>query len=134
MLKVYVMDRFLKRGPALRLTSAFRMEEALDRFADQFTDRAGAFPNKGSGGCANAVAERPALKEETENRCLRKIAAHVTEILDWNRPRQWSFSAPAEINEGILKNIPAPWHRHLHRNLKKDFVNVPPEQILSYFV
>lgn len=132
MLKVYVIDRFLRRGPALRLTKILPIEEVLEQDADRFTDRAGVFPNTGSG-YANAVAERPALKEETQNRGLRGIAASLTDVLDRSRPRQWSFAAPAEINEAILSFVPAPWHRHLRRNLKKDFVNVPPEEILPYF-
>ena len=130
-LKVYLLDPF--HSPNLRIVEEFRVKEAHGRFADEFTDQAGAFPNDGSAGQGNSIAERPTLIAEEEMRSFRRVAGKIDEVLRSARTSHWNFAAPAEINGAILDGLPAKWHATLRRNLKKDLVNFPPDEVLAHF-
>jgi hypothetical protein len=130
-LKVYLLDPF--HSPNLRLVEEFAVEEARGRFADEFTDQAGAFPNGGSAGQGNSIAERQSLIAENEMRSFRSIARKIIDVLRSARPARWDFAAPSEINGAILDGLPEELRRSLRRNLRKDLVNAPPADVLAHF-
>jgi hypothetical protein len=129
-LKVYLLDTQASVR-TLRLVQDIKVTEAHGRFADEFTDQAGAFPNGGTNGQGNSIAERPRLQAEAETRCRRQIAEHITEALRAAQPPRWSFAAPSELNGAVLKDVPADLRTTLVRNIKKDLVNAKPGDVLK---
>jgi len=115
------------------LVEDITLAEARQHFAQQFTDQAGAFPNGGSAGQGNSVAERMSLAAETEMRSFRKIAEHVQKIVRAHQPERWSFAAPAEINGAILDGVSEDCRKHLTQNIPKDLVNQPVSELMEQF-
>lgn len=132
-LKVYLLSK--TSTPKLRLAETVAINGARLRFADEFTDQAGAFPvSNGSGrGTATAIAERQHLIAEDENRSIRQISAKITEVLRANQPRRWSLAAPSAINSAIVDALPADIRDTLTRNLKKDLVKSSAGDVLDHF-
>ena len=132
-MKTYSIEAPPGETAAARLVDTFEIEESRGRFADEFTDVAGAFPNSGSGGRGNSVAERTQLATENELRAFRKLAAHIHKLIRQRHPRNWAFAAPAEINNAILADLPNECRQTLVRNLPKDLVNQPEDELLAHF-
>jgi len=107
------------------------VDEARDHFADQFTDQAGSFPNRGTNG--QGMAERMSLAAETEARSLRKLAIHLEQTVHSHHPQRWSFAAPARINQTLLNGLTEQNRQHLVQNIPKDLVNQPPGRLMSHF-
>jgi hypothetical protein len=116
-----------------RLVLETNLKEAHERYRDKVTDQAGSFPVAGSGGNANAIAERQGMEAEEDARLFKSVAEQVEEIIRQYQPMSWSFAAPAEINPAILNRVPADLQRILDRNVKRDLVNIPADSLLQHF-
>lgn len=128
-LKVYLLST--TSTPKLRLAETITINGNRKRFSEEFTDQAGAFPKPGVNGNSNGEQHNIAI--ENSNRSFRDLAKKITEVLEANQPRRWSFAAPAEINNAILESVPNELQDRLSRNLKKDLVNVPTSDVLDHF-
>jgi len=132
-MKVYTVKQPGGRAPMPHLVEDFTVDEVHDRYADQYTDQAGAFPNAGTLGQGNSTAERMTLEAENETRFFRKLASHLEEVVRTHRPERWSFAAPSEINGAILDGIPNDCRKTLVQNVPKDLVNQPAAGLLAHF-
>jgi Protein required for attachment to host cells len=130
-LLAYAIDRSA-RAPAARLLDSADFE-GQQRLGQQVTDKAGAFPVAGSGGQANASAERMTLVAELEMRNFRRIAARITALLHEHHADAWSFAAPSEINAAIVKDLQPALRETLVQNLPRDLTRVPPGELLDHF-
>jgi len=128
-LKIYALG---PEATSFQSIEEMRIENAHKRFAEEYTDEAGAFPNGGTAGHGNSVAERQQVAAENEMRSFRRIAAKIVDVLRAT-PAQWNFAAPEEINGAILDGVPDDLRATLKRNLKKDLVNVPANTLRDHF-
>ncbi|MDX2081662.1 MAG: host attachment protein [Terrimicrobiaceae bacterium] len=116
-----------------RLLDAMEIDEARGPFRENFSDRAGSFPDATSPGQANPTAERMNLAAEYEMRSFRAVAARVIELLREHAPERWAFAAPSEINGAILDGLPVDLRERLAKNVRRDLVNVPASDLLRHF-
>lgn len=116
-----------------RLVETFQVADAHGRYQDKLTDQAGAFPNSGTGGQGNSIAEKMSFEAENEARIFRVIAGQISSLLNQRRPEHWSFAAPSEINGAILDNLAPGLRAHLERNVARDLVKIDPAQLLAHF-
>jgi hypothetical protein len=131
--KAYEIKKTPTHGAAPRLVLETNLKEAHERYRDKVTDQAGGFPVPGSGGNANAIAERQRMKAEEDARLFRSVAEQISEILRQYQPLRWSFAAPAEINPAILERIPPDLRKILDSNVKRDLVKIPTDLLLQHF-
>jgi hypothetical protein len=131
--KAYEVKKTPTHGVMPRLVLETNLKEAHERYRDKVTDQAGSFPVAGSGGNANAIAERQGMEAEEDARLFKSVAEQVEEIIRQYQPMSWSFAAPAEINPAILNRVPADLQRILDRNVKRDLVNIPADSLLQHF-
>jgi hypothetical protein len=132
-LKAFAVDDTSGRGRAPRLLGTHRIEDAHGRFQDKYTDEAGAFPNGGSAGQGNSIAERQNLDEEIDSRIFRQLGGHITEILQQHQPERWAFAAPAQINGAILEEVAPELRKKLTHNVKRDLVRTDAQELLGRF-
>ena len=132
-LLAYAIDRST-RMPSLRLIDSTEFAEGHQRLSEQVTDKAGAFPVTGSGGQANAAAERMTLVAELDTRTLRRVADRITALLKEHCVESWDFAAPAEINRAILNSLQPSLRERLAQNLPLDLTHVPSKELLGHFV
>ena len=132
-MKVYTVEKPSGRAPMPHLVEDFTVDEVHDRYADRYTDEAGAFPDAGTLGQGNSIAERMTLEAEHEMRYFRKLASHLEEIVRTHQPERWSFAAPSEINGAILDGVPSECRKTLVQNVPKDLVNQPVAGLLAHF-
>jgi hypothetical protein len=132
-LKIYLLSK--TSTPKLRLAETVPVNGARLRFAEEFTDQAGAFPmSAGNGrGAATAIAERQSLLAEDEARSLRQIKAKIVEVLRANKPRRWSLAAPSAIHKALVEALPGDLRGTLSRCLKKDLVKSSAADVLEHF-
>jgi hypothetical protein len=132
-LKIYLLSK--TSTPKLRLAETVPVNGARLRFAEEFTDQAGAFPvSAGNGrGTATAIAERQSLLAEDEARSLRQITAKIVEVLRANKPRRWSLAAPSAIHNALVDALPGELRATLSRCLKKDLVKSSASDVLEHF-
>jgi hypothetical protein len=121
------------RSASLQLLDTFKIDEARGRYADEFTDNLGAFPNGGTNGQGNSSTERMDLAAENEMRSFRKLATRIEEIVRAEHPQRWAFAAPSEINGAILDGLATECRSTLAQNLRKDLVNLPTAELLEHF-
>jgi hypothetical protein len=132
-LKAFAVEQTPNRGPALRLVNSLELVDAHGKFRDKFTDQAGSFPNGGSDGQGNSIAERQELQAEMETRIFRQLASRITTLLREHQPSAWGFAAPSEINGAIIDGLDRDLHERLRWNLKRDLINTDPSELLSRF-
>ena len=132
-MKVYTVEKPGGRARMPHLVEDFIVDEVHDRYADQYTDQAGSFPNAGTLGQGNSIAERMSLEAENETRFFRKLATHLEEVVRTHQPERWSFAAPSEINGAILDGVPSDCRKTLVQNVPKDLVNQPVTGLLAHF-
>lgn len=132
-LKAFEVENNPTHGPAPRLVSALDFNEPRERYAEKFTDQAGAFPDGATNGQGNSIAERTKLAAEGEMRAFRTIAGEITELLKQHRPARWAFAAPSEINGAILDGLAPELKASLALNLPRDLVNTDPGELLGHF-
>jgi hypothetical protein len=121
------------RGPSARLMVSNDLVDGQERLSEKLTDKAGAFPIAGTGGQANAAAERMTLTAELECRTFRDIAKRIETIVNEKQPESWGFAAPSEINGAILDGIDTRVHERLTQNLHRDLTRLPPQEMLHRF-
>ncbi len=131
--KAYEVKNTPTHGAIPRLVLETNLKEAHERYRDKVTDQAGSFPAFGSGGNANAIAERQGIEAEEDARLFKSIAEQIEEIIRRYEPLHWSFAAPAEINPAILDRIPADLRKTLEHNVKRDLVKIPANSLLQHF-
>lgn len=133
-LKAFVVDKSpAGRSNFPRLVDSLFINESHQRYNEMFTDRAGGFPNAGSGGQGNSIAERMTLAAETETRTFQRLAQEMTIILKKHHPERWGFAAPSEINGAILDGVSQEYKKRLTVNLRQDLVNLPAGALLAHF-
>jgi hypothetical protein len=132
-LKAYAVEATSNRSAMPRLLESFQVADAHGRYQDKLTDQAGAFPNGGTAGHGNSIAERMSMEAENETRIFRLLAGQITNLLNQLRPEHWSFAAPSEINGAILDNLSPELRSHLDRNVPRDLVKTQPAELLSHF-
>ena len=135
-MKIFLWDHrrtLVPHPPSLRLVDIYRVEEAHQKYDERFTDQAGAFPNKGSAGNGNSMAERLPLEKETDSRIFRRLANKLTHFLSEHDSSDWAFAAPAEINGSILENLNIRLRRSLRQNILRDLTNVPVAELWEHF-
>jgi hypothetical protein len=132
-MKVYTVEQPGGRDPMPHLVEDFTVDEVHDRYADLYTDQAGSFPNAGTLGQGNSIAERMTLESEHEMRYFRKLASRLEQIVRARQPERWLFAAPSEINGAILDGVPNECRKTLVKNLPKDLVNQPAAGLLAHF-
>lgn len=120
-------------GQMPRLLESFDISAAPEKYQDRFSDQAGAFPNGGSNGQGNSIAERMTLDAEWEMRAFREIARRIGDLLERHQPTRWGFAAPSEINGAILDQLPAGGKDRLTRNVKRDLLKVDAKSLLQQF-
>ena len=130
-LKVYLLST--TSTPKLRLAETISINGARKRMSDEVTDQAGSFPKRGTTSHASSNGEQHHLATEHEHRSFRDLAKKITEVLQANQPKRWSFAAPSEINQSILEAVPNRLQERLSLNLKKDLVNMPTAKVLKHF-
>lgn len=131
--KAYALEPTVVRGTMPRLLQTFQIADAHGRYQDKVTDQAGAFPNSGTGGQGNSIAEKMSLEAENETRVFRIIADQITSLLHQHRPEHWSFAAPSEINRAILENLEPGLRVHLEKNVPQDLIKTSPSELLAHF-
>lgn len=125
--------RQTRHGPSPRLIAENNLKSAHEHYRDKLTDQAGAFPSTGSNGHANAIAERPSMEAEEDNRLFKSIAQQIEQLIRQYEPITWSFAAPAEINAHILERIPADLQETLTENVKRDLTKTQPAELTKHF-
>jgi len=132
-LKAYAVESTGYRSAMPRLLESFQIADAHGRYQDKLTDQAGAFPNGGTGGQGNSIAERMSMDAENQTRIFRLLAGQITSLLNQHRPEHWSFAAPSEINGAILDHLSPELRSHIERNVPRDLVKTQPSELLSHF-
>lgn len=132
-LKAFHVEGNNRGGFTPRLIALQKYYEPAQRYAEKFTDRAGAFPNGGTAGHGNAIAERMPLAAEEEMRAFRRLASEIEDLLRSHHPSHWAFAAPSEINGAILDGLPPHLHERLAINLPRDLVNIDATELLEHF-
>jgi hypothetical protein len=132
-LKAFSVDKTAERGSVPRLVETFKFPDAHGRFQDKVTDQAGGFPNGGSAGQGNSIAEEQNFESEMDLRVLRQVAERITSVLREHQPDAWSFAAPAEINRALVEGLDKDLQEKLHGNLQKDLIHTEPSELLARF-
>ncbi len=131
--KAYSVQKSPTHGLTASLADQVQFNEPHQRAADQLTDQAGAFPNAGTNGQGNSLAERGTLEIENDSRLFHRIGRTISEMVAKHEAVSWSLAAPAEINAQILKNVSPKLQGTLQRNLKHDYVKTPVRDIPKRF-
>lgn len=129
----YRIEHPAGRGDTPHLVDSFNPVAVHQRAGDKFTDQAGAFPNFQFQVYGNAFAERPNLELEESRRAVATITDHMNDFLEEQDPETWSFAASSPVNERVLSGVGDHWKERLARNLTKDLVNEPEEDLLTHF-
>jgi hypothetical protein len=131
-LKAYEV-RQTNRGLSPRLLAETNLKSAHEHYRDKLTDQAGAFPATGSGGHANAIAEKSSMESEEDARLFKSLGQQIEQLIRQHQPTTWSFAAPAEINPRILEQIPADLLQMLTENVKRDLTKIPVAELTEHF-
>ena len=131
--KAYSVQKSPAHGLTAALADQVEFDEARQKFEDQVTDQAGAFPSGGTAGQGNGTAERLSLENENDSRLFHRIGQTISELITRHEPLRWSFAAPAEINGQILQHVTPKLREALERNLKHDYVKTPVKDLPKRF-
>jgi hypothetical protein len=132
-LKAYQLAAPAGETPTPRLVASHRIEPARGRFDEKVTDQAGAFPSGHAAGASTSSSENLTLEAENERRSVREIGGHIGRILSAQKPPNWAFAAPAEINRAILDEVPRDWRANLAMNVTRDLIHTPDAELLGHF-
>ena len=131
--KAFEVENTPTHGPMPRLTATFQISAEPDRYREEYSDRLGSFPNGGTQGKGNSVAERHSVGEELQARALREVAKHIDQLLSRHHPTSWGFAAPAEIARAVLKKLQPDTRARLKRVVKHDLINVDAKALIGQF-
>lgn len=132
-LKAFLVEETPARGSAPRLVESFHIAEAHQRYADTYSDQAGASPRGGIAGQGNAIGERLRLETEIQHRIYRQLAHQIASLIRQHQAERWAFAAPSEINSAILAQLPAELSARLDGNLKSDLTKISPSELPNLF-
>jgi hypothetical protein len=126
-----------RRLPRVKLVEAIPLVGAHLSTAKIFTDEAGAFPKQTGAGPrqtvqGNSIAERHYDIEE-DRRCVKQLAEHIENILHREKPGEWSFAAPADLQGSVLAALEPNLRGKLSERIARDLVNIPANQVLDHF-
>jgi hypothetical protein len=133
-LKAFAIEDTPTRGPMPRLAQAFQVSAKPGRMSDQYTDQAGAFPNGGSKGQGNSIAERLSIDEELSRRAYREVARHIEDLISQHSPKTWGFAAPSEINRAILEDLKPDTKSNLKKVVNRDLIHASADELLTQFL
>jgi len=137
-LKAYRVEKTpAGRPPRVELVEGISLIEPHLSSSELFTDEAGAFPRQTGGGPrrtmqGNSIAERHYDIEE-DRRSAKLLAKHIGDILRREKPEEWSFAAPGDIQESVLAELEPHLRARLSARLACDLVNIPAHQLLDHF-
>lgn len=132
-MKSFRVEQTPAHGLMPRLVEAFQVSAAPERYGDRFSDQAGGFPNGGTAGHGNSIAERTKLAAELDTRACREVAEHMQILLLENHPESWGFAAPSEITKAVLDHVQPGFMRTLHSVVRHDLVKVGPGELIEQF-
>jgi hypothetical protein len=132
-LKAFSIENTPTRGPMPRLTEAFQVSARPRRYADEYSDEAGAFPNGGTNGHGNSMAERLSVENERDERVFREVARHIEEVISHHAPATWGFAAPAEISKAILNDLQPATKSNLKKIVPRDLIHAGADELLGQF-
>lgn len=116
-----------EKTKAAHLVETYLIDDDRGPYRDKVTDQASSFRSWG------ATAEKTGIELENEQRALRHIVQQIELLLKKYAPSAWSFAAPAHINGTILEELGRSLKIKPKHNLKKDLINIPTPNLLSYF-
>jgi hypothetical protein len=131
--KAFQVEDTPTHGPMPRLRETFQVSSLPDRMRDEYSDRMGAFPNGGTNGQGNSIAERHSVGEELQARACREVARHIEMLLSQYQPASWGFAAPAGIAGAVLDELNPDGRSKLKSLVKHDLINVDAKAIISQF-
>jgi hypothetical protein len=116
-----------------RLAATFQISGEPDRYRDEYSDRMGGFPNGGTNGNGNSVAERHGVGEELQRRALGEVAKHIDQLLDQHHPDGWGLAAPSEIASAVVEKIRPDCKASLRSVVKHDLINADAKALIHQF-
>jgi hypothetical protein len=131
--KAFAVEETPRQTRMPRLVATLQVSAAPDKYRNQFTDQAGGFPNGGSAGQGNSIAERLSLRDELEIRAVREVARHIEQLLAQHQPVRWGLAALPEICNTILDLLPAARRDSLMRIVKRDLNTVQAHELIEQF-
>lgn len=129
-IKLYRLER--SGGAVLRLGAEWTIPAGRGRYADEFTDQAGRFPDVGSGGNGNSAGERLNFEAERRERSVRLVATTITERLN-GHTGNWHLAVPAAMKASLMKKLAPELRENLKSCVDSDLVKVPPGELLAHF-
>ena len=131
--KAFHVEETPTRGPMPRLTATFQISGEPDRYRDEYSDRMGAFPNGGTNGQGNSIAERHGVGEELQRRALGEVAKHIDQLLSQHHPADWGFAAPSEVANAVVDKIHPDGRAKLKTVVKHDLINADARALIEQF-
>jgi hypothetical protein len=123
--------------PRLQPVDSFENVEGDDRISRRLADQSGQF-KKGAPAMAATHdqddGERHNIWLENERRCLKMITDRLSDLLGDGEFDSCYFAASNEINNAILEALPPKARRKIEKNVHRNLVNAPRDQILNHFV
>ena len=131
--KAFQVENTPSHGPMPRLAETVQVSAVPDRYREEYSDRMGSFPNGGTNGQGNSIAERHGVGEEHETRALREIAAQIDRLLSQYSPESWGLAAPSEIAGAVLEKLRPDERTNLKTIVKRDLINVDAKALIGQF-
>src|SRR5215213_3974895 len=131
--KAFEVENTPNRGPMPRLAATFQVSAEPDRYRDEYSDRMGSFPNGGTNGKGNSVAERHSVGEELQARAVREVAKHIDQLLSLHHPASWGLAAPSEIANAVVDKLTGDRRANLKTVVKHDLINVDAKALIAQF-
>lgn len=131
-MKLFQLKHTSRRPAVFRLKSLLKIAEAHQKYHHRYSDQAGGFPNRGSGGQGNSTAERLGIETEKEARIYRHLGTAINEWLNQESSPAWALAATAPVLKGILKEVDSGHRKNLVQTIANDLVHVPSNQFLSH--
>jgi protein required for attachment to host cells len=128
-------DRF-SSAPRLEPVDAYESVHGDDRISRGLSDQAGQF-KKGAPIYASindqSNGERHNIWLENERRSVKQIADRLTELLGDGNFGSCYFAAASEINNAIVNELPQQVRSKIEKNIPRNLVNAPRDEILRHF-
>jgi hypothetical protein len=135
--KAFALDKSpLNSTPRLQPVDKAEFEEGDDRIGRRVSDQAGQFTKNAPAFTAikdQSNGERHNMWLENEKRSVKKIAQRISDLLSDGKFESCYLAASSEINKSILDQLPPNARAKIEKNVQRDLVNTPREQILQQF-
>lgn len=116
-----------EKTKAVHLEEEILVEEDRGPYKEKVTDQATCFRHWG------ATAEKTTIELEKKRRAVQELTKAIETLLQKHQPFHWYFAAPEEINRALMEGLNEKFKKTLRHNLKKDLINIPPEELLGHF-